>query len=268
MNVAQALKAGEGIDPLDREVLLAHVLNQNRAWLIAHADDELSEVQESQYKTFIDRRVTGEPAAYIVGEKEFYGRMFYVSPATLIPRPATELLVEQTLKVLGVNNGLINEQKEIDTDIVAVTSIWKDISSVKHIVDIGTGSGCIAVTLACERPDLHIIATDISDEALQVARKNAAHHGVDERIDFRKGSVFDPIQDLSEPFLIVSNPPYIPVGTTLEKNVQDFEPHLALFSGKEGTDIIHALLGAARINKHCVGYIIECKKDQVESPSD
>lgn len=261
MNIGQALKLSGGLDQLDCELLLAHVLGKSRTWVTAHHDQELSADDEMKFIGFLARRMKGEPVAYIAGEKEFYGRMFFVTPATLIPRPSTELLVEQALKI--VSGEEVDEVKEIDTDIIAKTELWNDIKKVTHVVDVGTGSGCIAITLACENPELHVIATDISTDALEVAKKNAERNGVTGKIDFRKGSGLEPVMDLDEPFFIVSNPPYIPAGIALQKDVQDFEPHSALFAGERGLDVITPLMEAARNHPKCVGIILEMRHDQV-----
>ena len=131
-----------------------------------------------------------------------------------------------------------------------------------HIVDIGTGSGCMAITLALELPHARIIATDISPEALDIARRNAAKHGVGERIDFRLGSLLDPIGHLDQPFVIISNPPYIPDSEKLMPDVEEYEPHEALFAGPDGLDVIRPMIEQARSHPWCTGVIAECREDQ------
>ncbi len=213
------------------------------------------------YRHYAARRKRGEPVAYILGEKEFYGRPFHVDPSVIIPRPATEGLVELALKALAGES--VPDSTVIDTGIVAwhrQKESWKDLTLV---ADIGTGSGCIAVTLACERPDLRIIATDISDEALKIAKDNANTHGVADRIDFRPGSCLAPLQDIDEPYVIISNPPYIPDGTTLEKNVAAFEPHNALFGGTKGTDVLAKIIASATADPYCKGWMMECREEQI-----
>lgn len=259
MQVQEALRIG--LDSADAEILLAFALGQQRTWALAHPEYALSEKEEATLQDYIQRRRAGEPVAYITGEKEFYGRSFIVNQSVLIPRPATEELIDVTLRILKGEKvpGVI----DADTDIVIASPI-KDISGIKYIIDIGTGSGCIAVTLALECPEKKIIATDISADALNVAKKNAERHKVLDKIIFREGDCLDPIADITEPFLIVSNPPYIPQDVKLMKDVQDFEPHSALFSGKEGIDIIQKLVKQSRENALCRGIIVECRKEQAK----
>ena len=250
-----------GRDRTDAEVLIAHALKRDRSWIIAHAGDVLDDNTDLMIDSMMERRRRGEPVAYITGSKEFFGRSFIVKPSVLIPRPATELLVEQALEALDGEK--IEKIREIDTDIVAWSEIKQSVSDVKHIIDIGTGSGCIAVTLACERPDLHIIATDISEDALAVARANAERHQVSDRIIFRCESACESLETIDEPFLIVSNPPYIPEGTILEREVRDFEPATALFAGADGTDVLIRIVGLARKQPQCSGFVMECMTSQV-----
>ncbi|RME10565.1 MAG: peptide chain release factor N(5)-glutamine methyltransferase [Ardenticatenia bacterium] len=202
---------------LDAEVLLADVLGVSRAGLIARLHDTLARDAFKAFQGRIARRERGEPVAYIVGRKAFYGRDFLVDARVLIPRPETELLVERALARLA--------------DVPA-----------PRIADIGTGSGCIAVTLAAERPDAHLIATDISEGALAVARANAERHGVADRVDFRRGSLLEPLD--APVHLIVANLPY--VGTDemeiLAPDVATYEPHVALFAGPDGLALIRDLL--------------------------
>ncbi|SEM80357.1 peptide chain release factor N(5)-glutamine methyltransferase [Lihuaxuella thermophila] len=168
-------------------------------------------------RQWIQRRVQGEPLQYIFGDQEFYGRTFEVNPSVLIPRPETELLVETVLR-------------EADKE-------WGD--QPLHVVDVGTGSGAIAVTLAVERPRWRVTAIDISRSALQTARRNAARHGVEERMEWIHGEYLTPLLGTaSAPDILVSNPPYIPSGQVpkLEKQVSQFEPRLALDGGEDGLD--------------------------------
>ena len=251
------LLTGSHLATADAEVLLASLLHKDRTWLYAHADDEVTHEQESAWETWRQRRENGEPVAYITGTKEFFGHVFHVTPAVLIPRPATELLVERALDVLN-NNVPVQHIQEIDTDIVAWTDVWGREATT--VVDIGTGSGCIAISIALARPDLRVMATDIDDGALQVATENAQRLGA--RVEYRNGNALDSILDLTEPFLIVSNPPYIPSETKLEKDVSDFEPHHALFSGADGADVIRRIITQAKNHPHCIGFVMECQKEQ------
>ena len=151
---------------LDAVLLLCHVLHKSRSWLIAHADDALDEPAIDTFHILLARRRHREPVAYITGEKEFWSRPFHVSPDVLIPRPETEHLIE------------------------AVLTNIPDQQAPLTFCDIGTGSGIIGITLACEYPNAHLAATDISTQALDVAKRNAERHGVAERMTFLQGAVF------------------------------------------------------------------------------
>ncbi len=262
MRLDEALQTAR-IDRADGEVLLAALLGQDRAWLMAHGGDALPANREEQWKAYADRRRRHEPVALILGQKEFYGRMFTVTPATLVPRPATEELVSLALEVLkGGKPG--RTMKMIDTGIVALAFVREDPRGAEDVVDIGTGSGCIAVTLACERPDLRVIATDVSATAIAVAKKNAYRHGADDRIEFREGSLLEPVTGLREPFLIVSNPPYIPEDRELPPDVSLYEPEQALYAGKDGLAVLRPLVAAAHKHPACLGIVVECEQAQVE----
>ncbi len=264
MTIAETLRKA-GINKVDAEILLARVLQKDRTWLLAHDDAEVHPKQASLFEEMTERRKTGEPVAYIAGEKEFFGRMFTVNTATLIPRPATELLTEQAIHVIcGDQVGRI---KKIDTGIVAWTEIWGDISAIKLIADVGTGSGCIGITLACELPDISVIATDTSEQALGIARKNARTLDVHTRMTFVVGDAVRPLADITTPFLIVSNPPYIPVGLKLDHDVAAFEPSSALFAGPDGTDVIRKIVTEAKEHPFCRGFMIECREEQVAAVS-
>lgn len=260
MTIAEILSQ-KGIATADLEVLLAHTLGKDRSFLTAHPEYALSDPEEKKIGEWTSRRKNHEPVAYITGEKEFYGRVFLVDPRVLIPRPSTEGLIDLTLDFLKTGR---EEKREVDSGIVAVAKKFGDLDDVRTIVDIGTGSGCIAITLALERPDLRIIATDINADALDVARKNAEKHGVSNRIRFLHGKNLKPIQYLRNPFIIVSNPPYIPQETTLDKNVSEFEPSTALFAGSEGVDVIHQIIAAAKRHSYCRGLVLECLADQLD----
>jgi release factor glutamine methyltransferase len=131
------------------------------------------------------------------------------------------------------------------------------------VVDIGTGSGAIAISMALERPDLRISATDVSADALDVARDNAERHGVLNRMTFLQGNGLEPIRMLQEPFLLLCNPPYIPAGTRLMKDVEAYEPHMALFGGADGAELIRTVIQGAAEHPHCVGLVMECETGQM-----
>lgn len=211
----------------DSEILLLHVLRLDRASLLAHPTRVLTAQQLASYQAAITRRLNNEPVQYITGQQEFFGLQLKVTPATLIPRPETEHLVEAVLERLPHNRPL-------------------------HILDIGTGTGAIALALATHLPQTRITATDISAEALEVARQNAAEHHLEERVQFRLSDLFTglPKKSLTAAFdAIVSNPPYIPEGDRIELHpqVRDHEPAQALFAGDLGLDIYCRLIPPARI---------------------
>ncbi|MBU2227984.1 MAG: peptide chain release factor N(5)-glutamine methyltransferase, partial [Proteobacteria bacterium] len=195
---------------LDAEVLLMRLLQIDRLQLCTHPGRELSEEEAAGLSRWVERRRRGEPVAYIVGEKEFWSLCFEVNREVLIPRPETECLIEAVLEFYAPPGGGL------------------------RIVDIGTGSGAIGVTLARELPEAQVTATDVSPGALAVAGRNAARHGVAGRIEFLRGDLF---ADAAGAFdIIVSNPPYIPADKypLLPPGVRDFEPQEALIAGPDG----------------------------------
>ncbi len=207
---------------LDAEVLLAHVVGCQRIALYTRFEEVASEEIRQKYKELVKKRVDGCPVAYLVGFKEFYNLKFAVTPAVLIPRPETELLVLEAIRIA------------------------KPMTSPR-IVDVGTGSGAIALTLAKHLPHAKVTAIDISPEALAVAQKNAEQLGLSSKVKFLQGDLLKPV--ISEVFdLVVSNPPYITseVVKQLPINVRNFEPHLALDGGPTGLEVIERLLTEAK----------------------
>jgi release factor glutamine methyltransferase len=205
----------------DAEILLLNVLGKDKAWLMAHLEDEPSAEHAMQYTEWIEHRYVGEPIQYIAGETEFYGLPFRVTHDVLIPRPETEHLVEKTLALAARFHA-------------------------PRIVDIGTGSGAIAISLAYHFPNAAIAAIDLSAAALTVARRNAEVNGIADRIRFLEGDLLAPVA--REQFdIVVSNPPYVPTTdrSTLAVEVRDYEPALALFAGADGLDIYRRLIPAA-----------------------
>jgi release factor glutamine methyltransferase len=204
---------------LDAEVLLARFLKTDRLQLVVHPERELSDEEAAGFGGWVRRRSTGEPVAYILGEKEFWSLAFEVDPAVLIPRPETECLIEEVLGVCG------------------------DRTAELRIIDIGTGSGAIGVVLARELPAARVAATDISDGALEVARRNAVRHGVAGRMEFARGDLFASFPGDFD--LIVSNPPYIPddVYPALPAGIREFEPRTALVAGPDGTAFHRRIIG-------------------------
>jgi len=208
-----------GIDSprLEAEILLACALGIRRIDLYVRHDQIVDDAGRARFRDMVRRRQEGCPTAHIVGKKEFYSLDFAVSPATLIPRPDTELLVDEALR----------QAKPLTEPLIA---------------DIGTGTGCVAVALAHRLPKARIVAVDISPEALETARGNATRLGVADRVDFRLGDLLAPLAGL-RPDLIVSNPPYIPTNDIagLDPGVRDHEPALALDGGPDGLRVIERL---------------------------
>ena len=218
---------------LDAEVMLAHVLGWPRVQLYTHYEDIAGEAERAKFRELVKRRAEGSPVAYLVGKKEFYSLKFEVGPAVLIPRPESEFVVVEFL------------------------SVCKQIEAPRA-VDVGTGSGCIALASLKHHKTARFVAIDISPEALQVARKNAADLGLEDRIEFRQGNLLAPI-DGDEPFdVILSNPPYIPTADIegLEVGVRDFEPHAALDGGPDGLRIVETLIEDAARHLKPGGHLI------------
>ncbi len=216
---------------------------------------------EAEVRSAMERRKSGEPVAYITGEKEFYGRTFSVSKGVLIPRPSTETLIKETLLFLKKPEKRVTEA---DTGIVILSAPLHPMPA-EVIVDIGTGSGIIAITLVKEGVTQEMAAVDLSPDALKIAKANAQSHGTDDRITFAEGDGIAFVRQMTRPFLVVSNPPYIPSDENLEKGVRDFEPHLALFGGETGLDVTVPLVKAAKANTACAGIILEIRADQAET---
>ncbi|HEX4651506.1 MAG TPA: peptide chain release factor N(5)-glutamine methyltransferase [Granulicella sp.] len=206
----------------DAELLLLHILGLPRTALFLDPNRALGEAEQRRFDNVIDRRATGEPIQYITGEQEFYGLTLRVTPAVLIPRPETELLVEAVLQRLPSERPL-------------------------RIADIGTGSGAISIALAIHRPAAQITTLDISPAALAVARENALTHNVADRIRFLESDLLSAVA-AEPPFdAIVSNPPYVPETdrATLHSQVRDHEPATALFAGPDGLRIYARLIPQA-----------------------
>jgi release factor glutamine methyltransferase len=230
----------------DAETLLLHALKKvspetnldtNLAWLIAHDGEPLAADAAATFCDLIERRFAGEPIQYITGEAEFYGLPFHVNRDVLIPRPETEHLVEKATELV---RGLRQ------ADVIAEPRIPNLLIPSVRIVDVGTGSGAIAVALAHALPFARITATDNSPAALAVAKNNAARNGLANRIRFCEGDLLEPVVD--ERFdIVVSNPPYVPESdrATLDVEVRDYEPAQALFAGEDGFQIYRRLIPAA-----------------------
>jgi release factor glutamine methyltransferase len=211
----QALASISETPSLDTQLLLAYALKRKKEWVLAHPENHLSTSELSTFEEYLDRLVSGEALPYLLESWEFYGRSFHVTANVLIPRPETELLIENAL-------GFLRSHPE-----------------ARLCADIGTGSGCIAISLALEIPDLHVIAVDVSPSAIEVARVNTRKHGVDDRVKLI-------VSDLLRPFdfrfsLICANLPYIPSERLGRLAVAEREPTLALDGGMDGLDVIRRL---------------------------
>jgi release factor glutamine methyltransferase len=238
----------------DAESLLIHLTGKNRAWLLTHATDEFGGCTAIRYASLLERRLAGEPIQHIVGEAEFFGLPFRVTPDVLIPRPETEHLVEATLALAKTPRAPSFPRalrKGWDTE--TPPSPEPDV----RIVDIGTGSGAIAVALAHSLPQARITAVDLSTAALEIAAENARRNGVTDRIRFLQGDLLEPVS--AESFdIVVSNPPYVPETDrqSLSVEVRDYEPSLALLAGPDGLDIYLRLIPAAARVLNSGGFIL------------
>ena len=231
---------------LDSEILLSFILHKDHTYLYQNSKFTIHNSQIRRFEELIERRGRNEPVSYIIGEKEFWSLKFKVTHDTLIPRPETEILVQAVLDVISRPSPPplpLGERIEVRRN---------------NILDIGTGCGNIAVSIAVECRDCHIFAVDKSDASLSVAKKNAVTHGAAERITFLKGDLYSPFNPLLPPLvkggkggffdIIVSNPPYIPTEDIkgLMPEVKDWEPRLALDGGKDGLEVIRRIIDGAQ----------------------
>ena len=204
---------------LDAQVLLAHILSRSRSWVLAHPEVDLSPEQSFELEARLVRLETGEPLPYVLRHQEFFGLDFSVNPQVLIPRPETELLVEQALVWLHAN------------------------TPYRLALDVGTGSGCIALALAANIPDLHLLASDISAGALEQARANMRHYALQARVEFIQADLIPALGERVN--LICANLPYIPSQDLDELKVARWEPRLALDGGPKGLSLIRQFLAQA-----------------------
>jgi len=217
-DVGRSLK-NSGINSTETEIILANILRKDRSFLNAHPETKLAKHLESEFELKCKRRLAGEPLSYVLGSKEFYGLKFYVDKNVLIPRPETEDLVERVIKYA--------KDKEV------------------NIADVGTGSGCIAVSLAKNLPLASIFATDIDERALRVAKRNAKLHHMESRINFSLGNLLSSIEANLD--IIVANLPYIKTEklAALEPEIKDWEPRRALDGGADGMSLYNQLFQTA-----------------------
>jgi release factor glutamine methyltransferase len=224
-----------GIPPdesrLDAVLLARHVLGWDLATWIVHDGDPAPEDFTLRFGALAARRAAREPMAYILGRAEFWGLEFEITPAVLVPRPETEIVIEEILARAGPD------------------ASWR-------IADVGTGSGCLAVSIAHQRPSARVVATDLSTAALGLAARNAAAHAVGDRIDFVACSLLGGVTGQFD--LIASNPPYVRDGdgSALQPEVRDFEPALALYGGEDGLAVIRALVAHAKARLKPEGWLI------------
>ena len=252
-SIAQAILEGthtlrqSGVPEARREAgsLLSHVISRDQSFLITHAEDAVGDDNLDTFSELLDRRAAGEPLQYLVGRQEFFSLEFEVTPDVLIPRPETELLVENALNLVPGRDAKVS------------------------ICDVGTGSGCIVVSLLHELPNARAIALDLSPAAIEVAKRNAARNSVGDRLEFLVSDCFSGLRDTDGPFdLVVSNPPYVPTGHIegLQREVRNHEPHLALEAGPDGLSVIRRLL--SDVGNHLKGgghFLFEMGFDQGEA---
>jgi release factor glutamine methyltransferase len=218
---------------LNAQVLLAHAIGRDRTYLIVNFSEELSSEMLELFDRLLERRAEGEPLQYITGHQEFYGLEFEVTPGVLIPRPETELIIDEVIRLAKTE-------------------------SPQLIFDIGTGSGCIAITLARELPNLNVIATDVSIAALRVARRNAARHRVSTRISFLHADLLSPFANTHAADFIVSNPPYVAAAelSQLQREVRDWEPDVALTDYDDGLSFYRRLFEEAPPRLKTTGFLL------------
>lgn len=241
MNVLEALRQARRLLPsvseepeLEAELLLRHCLGVDRASLYRLLTAELSDEEQQRFRELVRRRLIHEPTAYIVGRKEFFGLEFEVTPAAIIPRPETELLVELAIEAAHK----------------------KSFADALRIADVGTGCGAIAVALACALPEAKIMATDTSEEALELARRNARRHATDGRIKFVSGDLLDTLADRLD--IVVANLPYVTTADwlALPPEIKDHEPRLALDGGRNGLRAVDRLLRKAPTHLNPSGVLL------------
>jgi len=230
--VTQLTAADVGSPRMNAEVLLMFVLGCDRAYLYAHPERELTADESARYDEALAERSRGVPSQYITGHQEFWGLDLIVTPAVLIPRPETEHLVEATLELA----------RAIERP---------------RIIDVGTGSGCVALALASELTQAEFEAVDISSEALEIARSNAARLALDGRVRFRQTNLLEGVASESFDF-VVSNPPYVGESEAdkVQREVRKFEPHIAVFGGPEGLDVYRRLIPQGRAVLRPGGYLL------------
>jgi release factor glutamine methyltransferase len=243
VEAAQILRKG-GVPEARREAadLVSYVTGRDRTFLLTNADSELGPSEIRRLREYVERRAAGEPLQYITGHQAFYALDFEVAPGVLIPRPETETLVEKALALLE--------------------------NKAQTICDVGTGSGCIAISILHERPQARGLGLDISSRALEIAGRNAHRHGVADRFETRESDCFSGIESGRRFSMIVSNPPYVTESAlpTLQREVRDHEPIEALTSGPDGLNVIRRLIAEGPAFLEPGGYMLfEMGFDQNEA---
>lgn len=236
-------KHGSDSPRLDAELLLAHARGCSRIQLYTAYDEILSDAMRQKMRDLVKRRTNAEPVAYLVGVKEFYSLTFEVNRHVLIPRPETELLVMEALRLLK--------------PLAAPT-----------VLEMGVGSGCISTAIAVNHKGARIVGVEIDAQTLAVAQRNLGRNKVDDRVELRQGNLFSPLRSDEQFDLLVSNPPYIPSGEIagLEATVRQHEPHLALDGGADGLDLIRTIVSGAGAKIRPGGWILlEFSPEQADS---
>lgn len=235
---------------IDALVILENELQKSREWLLAHFENELSEKQIRTLNAKITQRINGTPLAYIIGSKEFYGRDYFVNKNVLIPRPESECIIE-ILQDIIVNRDVLTSGNSRSTN-----------NAINTIIDIGTGSGCLAITAKLLYPDTHVMAIDISGKALKVAKKNARMHNV--QVQFKQLDITKKLPQIpkTRPYIFLANLPYVPDDLITSKEILK-EPGIALFSGNDGMNHYREFWNQIASLKNKPRYIItECLKIQ------
>jgi release factor glutamine methyltransferase len=266
--IAQLTAAGTGSPRLNAEVLLMFTLGCDRVYLYAHAERELSAEEHARYQSALEERARGKPAQYITGHQEFWGLDFLVSPAVLIPRPETEHVIETVLELVDALPVCHPEARSAEGP--ALRSPLDARHSQLRLVDVGTGSGCIALALAKELSGAEIVAVDISAAALEIARANAARLQLDQRVTFFESDLLaglpgvgtavgtgdSPVRTRFD--FVVSNPPYVGSSAPekVQREVRDYEPKVAVFAGESGLEVYRQLIPQARERLEPGGWLV------------
>jgi release factor glutamine methyltransferase len=235
---------------LEAGVMLCHTLKCDRAYLYSHYDRILDKEEIKLLREMLNKRIQNVPLQYIVGETEFMGLSFFVSPAVLIPRQDTETLVEECIKLVSIIN-------KANLDRSCMDKVEEEQIKDVKILDMCTGSGCIAVSMAHYCPECTLVACDISEDALKIARSNCEHNGVENRVELHCGDLFEPLSVEEQFSIIVSNPPYIETDVIpeLQKEVKNNEPFLALDGGKDGLGFYRKIIANAPRHLKNGGYL-------------